>query len=297
MQFDIPKLFAILESTPGLQRKEWERNQSGPDRGMEAVLIQRAPREVATHALTRIRLAAMPELRAHSEAIRTDGNIVRLTTWARTQGAGGTMLANLIERKKTERTDAVHAAIARLAYYYCRDEHNPTVKSAWTAASLKQLTTVDAHPFLESPTRGKVWERKFETIRRLATHVQLPSFADLSDDGMVGSLKSVPRIGEQTASMVALFWFERPVPIIDTYLVRLVQDHQLLPPTFARNTRGRATLRSELIRGAESIAAHRPQWPAARILSCLYLWICEVGRLHCRCRSGDSSTCPIAAST
>jgi hypothetical protein len=34
-----PRWFKTLERYPGLQRKDWEANQSGTDRGIESVLI------------------------------------------------------------------------------------------------------------------------------------------------------------------------------------------------------------------------------------------------------------------
>ena len=58
IHLDFERLFATLTKVSGLQRRDWEHNQSGTDREIEAVLIQRSPRELATYALARIRITA-----------------------------------------------------------------------------------------------------------------------------------------------------------------------------------------------------------------------------------------------
>jgi hypothetical protein len=67
LNFDVPQFFAALQQFRGLQRKEWELNQTGADRGIEAVLIQRCTRELATFALACLWLAAMPALKTESD--------------------------------------------------------------------------------------------------------------------------------------------------------------------------------------------------------------------------------------
>src|SRR5438876_1091554 len=91
------RVFERLEKIPGLQRKEWELNQSGVDRGMEAVLIQRTTREIATYALVQLRFSAMSELRAAcSTRIASDSMAEHVVAWAETQKPRPSMLLNVI---------------------------------------------------------------------------------------------------------------------------------------------------------------------------------------------------------
>lgn len=293
--FSVSKLFRVLDTIPGLQRKDWERNQSGTDRAMEAVLIQRAPREVATYALVRLRIAAMPDL-ATTVAAETWplGEVQQLTAWARSQGHGGAMLAKVAaEKLDRHRSCRARAALASLRYYHCRDDANPAVKDPWTEQGFDRLWSVDVDPLLEYPTRGPVWRAKVETLKRLVIHVRKLNVASLSDDAIIRSLKSVPGVGDQTAGMAALFWLGRPVPILDMYLITLLQRHGLLPGSFRSTTAARRALAEHLLDGARGIAASRSDWSAERALSCLYLWACEVGRLHCHCESRELADCPI----
>lgn len=49
-----------------------------------------------------------------------------------------------------------------------------------------------------------------------------------------------------------------------------------------------------LVDEARQIEARQPEWPAARVLSCLYLWACEIGRLYCDCGTQAGASCPVA---
>jgi len=295
ISFSVSKLFDVLAVIPGLQRKDWERNQSGADRAMEAVLIQQASREVATYTLVRLRLAAMPDLamKVASEKWLLD-EMGALTTWAQTQGSGGTMLTRIVA-EETDRplSNRALAALASVRYYQRRDNFNPAVKDPWTDEGFDRLGSVVADSLMDYPTRGPVWRAKIDIVKRLVAHVHTRNFSSLSNDAIIRSLKSVPGVGDQTASMVALFWLGRPVPILDTYLTLLLRRHDLLPESFRPTAATRRALAVHLVHGARDIAASRPDWTPEHVLSCLYLWACEVGRLHCKCIRGESADCPI----
>jgi len=298
ISFDVGLLLETLESFPGLQRKDWELNQSGADRGMEAVLIQRAPRELATYALCRLRLAAMPELlESCCEPAPGTPETQALLEWARSQGAGGTALVNLITQQleNARRTEATQAALASLKYYRWREDPNPTVKTHWTEDGLDRVASLNTGRLAKYPTRGAFWAGKFYTVKRLVAHVRTAAFESLDDESLPRSLRSINGVGEQTAAMVMLFWLGRPVPIIDSYLLYLLQDHGLVPASFSGGAGDRAALRLHLVQGARKLEARRANWPAARAFSCLYLWACEIRRLHCRCRTGAPSSCPVRA--
>lgn len=292
---DIQKLFGALEHFPGLQRKEWELNQSGKDRGMEAALIQRSPREVATYALVRLRLGAMPDLRQRCRRKQWSKREVRgLTKWGRTQGAGGTMLSKAIEEEWDGNcpNDKVMAALTSLQYYHDRTDENPAVKQPWTKGGYVRIASLDTTALLEYPTRGKFWGEKFETVKDLANYLRQKDFSDTEDKEVLRCLKSIPGVGDQTASMIALFWLGRPVPVLDNYLLHILKDHNLLP-SLPLTGAGKNDLYRHLFVVARKIEASCPEWPASRVLSCLYLWVCEVGRLHCTCKTGGGFLCPI----
>jgi endonuclease III len=292
--FDFAQLFTALVRVPGLQRRDWERNQSGVDRGIEAVLIQRSPRELATYALVRLRLACMPHLEgllreSSCSAVDADG----LSSWAIEQGGAAKTLARTASDEGKPMGDyRCAAACAVLRYYRHREEPNALVQAPWTDGGFTNLTTLDVRALDEAPIRGAFWQAKLAKVQQIVRHVRRSAWDELPDDAVMRSLRSVA--GEQTAAMVALFWLGRPVPIIDTYLERLLRQHGLLPHAFQLNANAKVQLAMQITRGTEAYAQHHEDWTPARILSCLYLWACEIGRLRCDCDGGLGPTCPLA---
>ncbi|MFH1619886.1 MAG: hypothetical protein ABIG11_08275 [bacterium] len=90
----IEKLYKALRDDPRLQ-KDWERNQPRIDRALEAILIVRTPREVATACLLACKLRFEPAAAACRPPAFDNG----LISWARTQKQGGARLANIVEEK------------------------------------------------------------------------------------------------------------------------------------------------------------------------------------------------------
>ena len=295
ISFSVPELIHTLERIPGLQRKDWENNQTGVDRGLEAVLIQRGNRELATYTLVRMRFAAMPDLHASCAAENwSPVDVRRLVTWARTQKGGGPHLTNVVDRAGARDTTdlSLLAALASLRYYHRRDDDNPAAKVPWSNDGLGRLGRLDMVRFLAPPTSGNFWRTKLETVKRLAAHVHNTDFSCMHEEQIIQSLRSVPKVGAETAAKIALFWLERPEPVIDTYLLSLLQRHGLMESAVPVSARARRELRAHLLSGAHAMATTRPEWPAWRVLSCLYLWACEIGRLHCRCDESVDPACP-----
>ena len=288
--FTFRQLFEVLEKMPGLQRKEWERNQSGADRGLESVLIQRTTREVATYALVQLRFAAMSELLIN--LVPDETKAAELLSWARSQGPGGSMMIKVVTGTADTSDRRRIAALAVLKYYHKREDDNPAIKGSWTDEGLKKLPTLDVSSLLAYPTPGDFWRKKFETIQRLVDTVLRMNLSKMSDDQVLWNLRSINGVGPQTASMVALFWLERPMPIIDGYLTSLLVNHGLVSGTLDSSS-AQDKLRHRLILGAREMAAIKPDWPAHRSLSSLYLWACEVGRFHCACGKSPSPNCPV----
>ncbi len=292
LNFTFKNLFEALENMPGLQRKDWERNQSGTDRGLESVLIQRTTRELATYALVQLRISVMPELLGIQGPLPDETKTDELLSWARTQGPGGTMMIKVATTTPDSEDPRRIAALAVLKYYRSRKDDNAVVKHAWTDDGLKRLTELDVTPLLTYPIPGGFWRKKFETIQHLAGFILQSDLRELSDDQVLRNLRNIKGVGPQTASMVALFWLARPTPIIDGYLTSLLVKHGLVSGTLDSSF-AQDELRHHLILRAQEMATNNPDWPAHRSLSSLYLWACEIGRLHCTCGKSPSPNCPV----
>ena len=190
------------------------------------------------------------------------------------------------------------AAVSTLAYYRCRDNDNPAVKTSWTEDGLNNLVSTNVLPLAQPPIHGGVWQKRLVSVQQLVAHVQTTNFEVMTDKETVASLRSVLNIGEQLGAQIALFWLQRSVPILDMYLISLLSDHRLLPEDWltengSLTNLGRRILCKHLLLGAQAIELHDQKWPAWRVLSCLYLWMCEIGRSHCRCKNNDSPDCPL----
>ena len=289
IRFDFARLFAALKHVPNLQRRDWEQNQTGIDRGIEAALIQRSPRELATYALSRLRLACMPHLQDYVQDLSVDEDLV---AWGLHLGGAAKSLARMMcEPGSPAEGCAALTAAAVLRYYRCREDPNPLVRSPWNEFGLERLATIDPGVLDEPPIRGAFWQAKLRNAQRLVCHVRQTQWDKLTDDAVMRSLQTIT--GRQTASMVALFWLGRPVPIIDTYLERLLRRHNLLSNEFSFNARGQAALAEHLRRGAAAYARMHSDWTSSRVLACLYLWACEIGRLRCDCSGVAGPTCPL----
>lgn len=298
--FNFKTLFRTMEKQAGgrLQRMEWELNQSGVDRGLEAALIQGGQRELATYSLVRLRLACMPVLRdSCADECCDPAELDGIAAWAGTlkgkRKAGTTTLRNVIERNGS-RTDQRTAAWATLRYYHCRDDENPAVKQPWPASALAELDNLDMGRFNEYPTAGSIWLRKYQTVQRLARFMTGSDLATLSDSETFAAIDDLDNVGDQTAAMATLFWLQRPVPIVDMYLCQVLNDHGLVPDRVVHTRKvDRSAIRSFLIDEARSVSSERSEWPAWRILSCLYLWCCEVGGVYCDCAADRTGKCPL----
>lgn len=271
MVFDFLELFKRMQAIPGLQNSRWEQNQSGVDRGMEAILIQRCTREIATYALARLRLACMPELASEWKA-----DVDELIRWARTQGGGCSTMVKAIEMEGDHRTPRAIAATASLRYYRNRADENPIVKSPWTEKGMAAASTVSCDQFLSYPTSGSTWARKNQTVTNLVRHIRQTPLSEMTDDQVYQSLLSLSGVGPQSASMISLFWLDRPEPIIDDYLKRVLKAWSMLPAGFTE--KDRESLRAHLKKGAAEVSQALPDWTPQRVLACIYLWCCEVGR-------------------
>src|SRR5205814_1886293 len=124
---------------------------------------------------------------------------------------------------------------------------------------------------LKYPTPDNIfWRGKYDTVQRLADTILAADLPQMSDDGVVNVLREIKGIGPQTASMVALFWLERAVPVVDTYLLRLLR-HCDPWKVWLESRSGEEELRRNLVQWARKTERERPEWRANRSLASLYL--------------------------
>ena len=281
--FNVSVFFKRVQSVSGLQNHQWEHNQSGVDRGMEAILIQRCTREIATYALARLRLACMPDLAhaAQSDGAIDQSELSELVSWAVTQSGGCSSMMKVMETEDPSGWLRGLAAAASLRYYRNRSDSNPIVKAPWTQDGLTAAATMPCEQFLEYPTSGSTWARKYQAVVSLVDHIRRTPIAEMTDDEAYQSLLSLSGVGPQSASMISLFWLDRPEPIIDDYLKRVLRAWSMLPAAFTGKSRAEnGELREHLRRGAVVVAESTPGWSPQRVLACIYLWCCEVGRFR-----------------
>lgn len=250
---------------------------------MESILIQRCPREIATYALARLRLACMPGLvqAAQSDSAFDRAEAGTLVSWAKTQAGGCSSMMKVLEMEKLPGSLRALAAGASLRYYRNRSDSNPIVKTQWTQDGLAVAATMTCGQFLEYPTSGNTWARKYRTVFNLVDHNARIPIAEMTDDEAYQSLLSLSGIGPQSASMISLFWLDRAEPILDEYLQRVLKAWEMLPAGSTGKSRGGSEeLREHLRRGAGVVADSVPGWTPQRVLACIYLWCCEIGRFR-----------------
>jgi len=92
-------------------------------------------------------------------------------------------------------------------------------------------------------------------------------------------------------------WLTRSYPEISSkFFPEWLHDHPagLLPTPFSLTPANCTRVQRHLIDGARTIERGAPDWPAPRVLSCLYLWACEIGRFcYCDCGQNTSPLCPL----
>ena len=215
-------LYVALRDDPRLQ-KNWERNQPRIDRTLESPLIARTSREVATAALLAIKLRFVPEAAAFL-AVQPDAGLV---TFARTQGSGGTRLANVLEGKRDADDTAKAAAFHTLAFYRNRAQANGLLRLGWTDAALVTVGKATVDDLINPALRPSSAERKAKGVAALAA--MLPTGQrDADDDRLRAELRDVPGLGPERADAAGVFGFHRPWPIVDQYLWSLLARHGII---------------------------------------------------------------------
>lgn len=266
---DIIELYQALEQDDRLQ-KNWERNQPRVDRALESPLIARTPREVATAALLVMKLKSEPDAEVFIDANIDEG----LITFARSQGAGGARLANVIEGKKEADRIAVVAAVCSLRFYRDRSADNPLVRLGWSQNALERLSASESIDII-NPALKPTWaKRKAHAVKALAALLIEPDAG--SNPDLRKRLRSLPGLGPERADAVGVFAFKKGWPIVDEYLWRLMARHSLLDPD-EEGIRGYDRRGSVFKPYWEHLLAARTESPG-EIAATLYLWADEAER-------------------
>jgi endonuclease III len=268
----IVDLYLALKQDPRLQ-KNWEANQPRIDRALESPLIARTPREVATAALLVMKIRCEPAA-ATCPAAPPDADLI---AFARTQGPGGSRLANAIEAAQDDL--AVAAATATLMYYRDRSASNLPVKTPWSADGLKTLAQASPSDLIHPSLRPTWSERKAVAASSIAKLI-VQDCQRCVDQQLRIALQSIPGLGPERADAVAVFAFHRAWPIVDEYLWRLLDCHGLLDE--AECSTKRYDSRRSLFEPAwQDLIGSVPEDPN-EIAATLYLWADEASRFGFR---------------
>jgi len=219
----ITDLYRSLRDDSRLQ-KNWEQNQPRIDRAFEGPLIARTPREVATAALLSIKMRYLADGDGFFEA-SADAELI---SFARTQGAGGARLANVIEGKTFSDQFARTAALHAITFYYDRSAPNPLVRALWPNPALEALSQADPAGLINRALRPTWAERKARAVIAIADLLCTMDIDNTSDERLRETLRSLPGLGPERADAVGVFAFHRPWPILDNYLWKLLARHGVL---------------------------------------------------------------------
>lgn len=276
MTTGIVSLYQQMRDDLRLQR-DWERNQPRVDRALEAVLIARESREVATAVLLSIKLRCEP-----GAALLQPLPDERLLSFARSQGRGGCRLAKLIEAgvqvDEVTRAAAIHA----LQYYRDRSDPNPLVRLNWSAEGLRILAGSPVEEIIRPPLQPTWARRKAAGIRELAALLVQPPF--LTEAELRQCLRAIPGLGPERADAAGVFAFRRGWPIVDEYLWRLLGRHGLIPASQRGITRYDHRCQVFEVQWQELVASQVAS--PDKLAATLYLWACEAERFGFSFRVG-----------
>lgn len=103
-------------------------------------------------------------------------------------------------------------------------------------------------------------------------------------------LLALPGVGPETADAILLYAFNKPVPVADEYLRRIVERHGLLKPTPGRNGKGYQAL----VNLTREAFARDPEPSRPELFNEFHALVVAVGKSHCG-RAPDCAHCPLAA--
>ena len=266
---DIVELYGCLSRDTRLQ-KTWERNQPRVDRSLEAPLIVRTPREVATAALLVVKLRFEPQAHTHLLATR-DADLI---AFARSQKPGGSRLANLLEGTQADgiaRSTAIHS----LLFYRDRSAENPLVRLPWSGEALRALALADPGT-LVNPSLRVTSPRAVAGVVGVAALLMSDAHA-LDDESLRAALLAIPGVGPERADAVGVFGLRRTWPITDDYLWKLLLSHGCIPQDAARCTTYQQRQRFFRPHWA-ALVKSRPSEDPNELAATLYLWADEAAR-------------------
>jgi len=266
---NISKLYKALEQDKRLQ-KNWEQNQPRIDRALEGPLIARTPREVATAALLVMKLNFEEKAKLFLD-VSSDSNLIE---FARTQGAGGTRLANIIEGKNYADQIAKSAAIHCLRFYRNRSSENGLVRLHWSQNGLKNLASANTVQVI-NPAIKPTWAlRKAISVKTLAVILAEPDAG--ASPFLRQRLRSLPGLGPERADAVGVFAFKQGWPICDEYLWRLMSRHSLVND-YEKSIQGYDKRRAAFESHWQQLLSSESTEPC-ELAATLYLWADEAER-------------------
>jgi len=265
-------LYSSLEADARLQRA-WRENQGSRDRCLEAPLIVKTPREVATAALVWLKLKFDPEFKDSQKLIPEED----LLDWAyrnrKDRCIGGPRLVNLC-RNPAATEEERQSAIASLLFYRDRFTKNPLVRTDWSDVGLQSLAA-SAPQDVVAPLLKVTSKYAPMGVIGVAQLLCTPP------DVISYPLPKIPGVGEERSDAIGVFGFRQGWPITDENLWQLCAVHGLLNPTQAAATSYKER-RKQFQPHWEALTNARPQIDPSELAATLYLWANEAGRYRFR---------------
>lgn len=221
----IEALYEAMKKDDRLQRN-WERNQPRLDRALESPLIARTPREVATATL----LAAKLKFEPCAERFREIGSSSIVMEFARSLDKRvATRLLKVLQGTEADHI-AKAAVVHSLSFYADRAGDNPLVRLPWSPEALSRLATASPAEVINAALKPTLGVASTGTCVARLCGLFLSDVQASSDIELRARLRSkeFPGLGPERADAVGVFAFQRPWPIVDDYLWRLLYAHGVI---------------------------------------------------------------------
>lgn len=273
----IVKLYQSMKHDERLQR-DWERNQPRLDRALEAPLIVRTPREVATAALLAIKLKFEPDAKAY-QGIRPE-----LPALRDAQTLEKRVASRLLKVLQSDEADEIaKSAVAHSVNYYVdRAGDNPLIRIPWSTNALQLIASAPPEEIINPALKPTMGINSTGTTIANLSRLFLEDSQELGDAELQARLRSkeFTGLGPERADAVGVFAFRRPWPIVDEYLWRLLHDHRLITDQEAGVGSYDARRRNFERHWQELLSAYPNN--ANELAATLYLWADEASKFGYR---------------
>lgn len=135
--------------------------------------------------------------------------------------------------------------------------------------------------------------RKLEGLRDFIRMETAGCFHGLTTSNALARLREVTSVGDETARKIALFYFQVPFVIYDTYLLRFARRHGWI----SADTKGwTVEARKAIQRTVSNWLQHGDAEPHADRLKAIHALVNDCGNLWCKADEPQCAKCPLGVS-